>query len=239
MATRRRRTVAGSDLTQREAAFVAQYAGGPPGVRFVGQQAVLAAGLTANVRSANVTAVRLLARASVRRRLAQLAEHGYSSAEKWLARTATLAYADATELFTYDGDGTLTLVPSAALSPAGRALLSGVRQRVVTRRELDGREVTERRLEVTTRDIDGARRDLGKVHRLLTDRQELTGPGGGPLQVEAAVIVLPANGRDPTAEPPSRRGAARARRVTPPDPVALPENGRGPDAGHAGNGGGP
>lgn len=203
-----------SDLSPRAAEFLKRYLAGPPGVRYNGVRSVMACGWTTNEASAGVTAGRLLRNAAVQRALARHAEAAHSTAEKAIARTALRAYSTVKDVLTYDQDGKVTLIPTADLSEAGAAMVGGIKARVTTTTGADGTPVETRTLEIKLRDDDGARRDLLRLHGLLVERREVSGPDGGAISIN---VYIPQNDRD--AEP--RQGAATAKRITP-SPLALP-----------------
>ena len=70
----------------------------------------------------------------------------------------------------------VVITPSAKLSRGAARLLASMKQ---TR---DG-------IEIKTRDQDAALMAMGRVVGIFKDRQEMTGPGGGPMQIQAAVVV--------------------------------------------------
>jgi hypothetical protein len=194
----------------READFLKLYLGGPPGVRYNGVKTVLALEWTTRYASAGVTAARLLKSPRVRAKIDQHAARAHSTAEKALARTALRAYADARDVLEWDEDGTVRLTPSATISDAGASLIAGLVQRVTVTTDPLGGTVESRRLEVKLHDGDGARRDLLKLHGLLVDRREISGPGGSPIAMDTRVVFyLPENGRTVTA-PLERRAALPA-----------------------------
>jgi phage terminase small subunit len=70
----------------------------------------------------------------------------------------------------------VVITPSAKLSRGAARLLASMKQ---TR---DG-------IEIKTRDQDAALMAMGRVVGIFKDRQEMSGPGGGPMQIQAAVAV--------------------------------------------------
>lgn len=211
----------------REAAFVKLYVGGPPHIRYNGIQTVLALGWTRNVRSASVTATRMLQRASVKQALARYSQAAFTSAEKVIKATALRAYATVQDVMTYDADGTVALIPSTELSEAGAAIVGGVKQRRRIETDRDGHSTETIELEVKLKDGDEARRDLLKFHGLLKESVHVQG--------EILHVHLSA-----AAEDFRTRLLGGSRVVSPQRGAALPAaptNGAGPDSRGAVNGG--
>lgn len=70
----------------------------------------------------------------------------------------------------------VAITPSAKLSRGAARLLASMKQ-------------TKEGIEIKTRDQDAALMAMGRVVGLFRDRQEITGPAGGPMQIQAAVAT--------------------------------------------------
>jgi phage terminase small subunit len=221
-------------LSERSLEFLAHYLGGEPGVRFNATQAALACGWTTRPHSAHELARAELKKPPVAEAIKRFVQKAHSTAAKALEKTALRAYADARDVMAWDADGKVTLIPSRDISPAGAALVAGIKQQVSKTTDPDGTVTVRKRTEVKLHDGDNARRDLLKVHGLLREHflgSGAVGSGGG---VGTINIYLPDNTR--AAPLPVTPIATRARPddPTPPPPtIALPDNGRATNgAGH-------
>ena len=105
------------------------------------------------------------------------------TAERVLAELARLSFADIRKIFTEDGQ----LRPVHELPEEVAASISSVE--VVTSR-VPGGEPTE--VEYTSKikfwDKRGSLELLGKHLKLFTDKTEVTGPGGGPIEHRTTVV---------------------------------------------------
>jgi phage terminase small subunit len=69
----------------------------------------------------------------------------------------------------------VTVTPSAKLSRAAARLLASMKQ-------------TKDGIEIKTRDQDAALIAMGRVIGVFKDRSEMSGPGGGPMQLQAVAV---------------------------------------------------
>jgi phage terminase small subunit len=70
----------------------------------------------------------------------------------------------------------VVITPSAKLSRGAARLLASMKQ-------------TKDGIEIKTRDQDAALMAMGRVVGIFKDKTEMTGPGGGPMQIQAAVAT--------------------------------------------------
>lgn len=211
-------------MALRRAAFLKLYLGGPPEVRFNATRTVLALGWARSENPAAATGARMVRDVKVREAIEAFADRAHTTAEKVITRTALRAYSDVRDVLAYDADGKVTVIPSADLTEAGAAIVAGVKARRRRTTTPDGVTTETTDLEVKLRDDDGARRDLLKLHGLLRDRVEHSGPEGGAIPIDARVVIvrIPDNQRGAPAvvlEQPTPDANGHPR-------LALPENGR-------------
>lgn len=92
---------------------------------------------------------------------------------------AKIAFANAGTFFKWGPDG-ISIVDSESLEDSDRAVISEVTE---TRAESDSRTTVTTKIKL--HDKVGSLEKLGKVLRMFVDRQEISGPDGEPVQVQA------------------------------------------------------
>jgi phage terminase small subunit len=158
-------------LADKERVFVEEYL-----IDLNGRQAAIRCGYQPG--SASNDARRMLDKPSVAAAIDKaLAERPGITRTRIVDELAKVAFANMGDYAKWDGDG-VNLVDSESLEEGQRAAVAEVKQ---TRTE------TERSTTVTVNfklhDKLGALEKLGKVMRMFVDRQEVSGPGGGPMEV--------------------------------------------------------
>lgn len=160
-------------LADKERVFVEEYL-----IDLNGRQAGIRCGYHAG--NASNEARRMLDKPAVAAAIDKaLAERPGISRTRIVDELAKIAFANMGDYTTWNGDG-VNLIDSESLEPEQRAAVAEVKQ---TRTE------TERSSTVTVNfklhDKVGALEKLGKVFRMFVDRQEISGPDGEPVQIEA------------------------------------------------------
>ncbi len=163
-----------------------------------GARAAIAAGYA--VKSAKVTASRLLTKANVKALVAELlkkkADKLDLSADKVLRELALMAFANMQDYIGVQQNGTAYV----DLSKLTREQAAAIQE--ITTEEFTVGETEEEEARVVTKvkfklsDKRGSLELLGKYLKLFNDRTELTGPGGSPLEMTVNVIAgrAPAEG---------------------------------------------
>lgn len=210
------KSLSSEHLSPQEALFVKHLLTGAPGIRFNQVQSMLQVNPSLTYESAAVQADRLLKRAKVRAEIASFTQSQIDETEQGVALTKQIARGRFEDIATWTADS-VSLIPQPDMNETGRVLLEAVKCTTTTLYDRQGKKVsTTVVMEPKMRDRDGARRDLLKMANLLkADRLEVSGPNGGPIEVEARVrIELPANGHEVIdvdvipmkALPPARNG---------------------------------
>jgi phage terminase small subunit len=160
-------------LADKERVFVEEYL-----IDLNGRQAGIRCGYQAG--NASNDARRMLNKPEVAAAIDKaLAERPGITRSRIVDELAKIAFANMGDYAKWNADG-VDLVDSESLEPEQQAAVAEVKQ---TRTE------TERSNTVTVNfklhDKVGALEKLGKVFRMFVDRQEISGPDGEPVQVEA------------------------------------------------------
>jgi len=181
-------TEADGELTPKQARFAEEYVKDLNGTR-----AAIRAGYSAN--SADAQASTLLTNPRVGTAIAELKRKRSLktaiTAERVLKEIALLAFSDFTH-YQVDEEGVVTLTPGAPKN-AKRAV-QAVKRKV--RYAADGSREVE--VEIKLWDKPGPLRLAGRHVGLFSDRVELTGADGGPVELSAprVTLYLPENGRE-------------------------------------------
>ena len=176
MATKKAKPPKG--LSEQHKRFVAEY--------LVDQNATGAyrrSGYTAKGHSAEVNAERLLRNAEVRAAidagLAETLNRLDVTREKVLKELARIAFGDRRKVMSW-GPAGVTLIDSAALDEDDAALVAEVSETI---------SATGGSIKMKTHDKVKALELLGRHLALFTDKSEVTGAGGGPIETRAAHVL--------------------------------------------------
>lgn len=101
------------------------------------------------------------------------------SANEVLARLSKHARGRLVDLLNEDGQFDLTLAEKRDVAD----LLKKLKVRTTTRRTKDGEEIEDVTYEYEIHDPQAALVHLGKFHRLFADKQEISGPDGGAIDL--------------------------------------------------------
>lgn len=118
---------------------------------------------------------------AISRRLSESA----MTSDEVLMRQAEIARSDIGEFLEQaeDGEVSVRLTDAKTKAPKRTHLIKRITQRKVVRTVKDMTE-TETTLTLELHDAQAAQVQLGKHHKLWTERTELTGPNGGPIKTE-------------------------------------------------------
>lgn len=149
-----------------------------------------AAYVAAGYKRHDSNAGRLSKNEQVRSRVTELltesAERSGVTIDRLVSELAKIAFANASDFFEWGPDG-VTIIPSAKLTSDQRAVVSEAQE---TRAKGHGESTIKIKLSDKQAAIDKLMRHLGAY------KNEITGPGGGPIKTETTVVYIPANGRD-------------------------------------------
>lgn len=142
---------------------------------FNGVQASITAGSTP--KSAHMYAVRMLQDVAVvaeveRRRAAMRARFAVTE-ERIVERMALMAFADVRRIVTWDGEGRITVVPSADLSDEDAAAIAEVSQETRTIPQRSGPPIEVRTIKVKMVDPQRALEQLARVLGIFNDKVKL------------------------------------------------------------------
>lgn len=171
-------------LTEKQAAFVREY--------LIDLNATAAAGRAGyGTKNANKVGPELLTKpfvaAAIQREMGARAERTLVTADRVIAEFARLAFADMGKFMKIEGGE--ARVDFQALEGGDTACISEITQdEYVEGRGEDAREVKKTKIKL--HDKMGALQALAKHLGLFTDRVELTGRDGGPINVQGGVSSL-------------------------------------------------
>lgn len=171
-------------LSQQQQRFADEYL-----VDYDGAAAYSRAGYRAAPRAAEVNSARLLAvpavQAYLRQRGQRISAKLEISAERTLQELARVAFFDPRQLLAPDG----SLKPTNEWSDDVAAAVAGLEISEVFDRNGDGRAVVGQTKKLRIASKTDALGKLAQHFKLLTDKVELTGKGGGPIQHEIAQLI--------------------------------------------------
>jgi len=174
-------------LTPKQDAFVREYL-----VDLNATQAAIRAGYSKRtarrIGSENVAKPDIAA--ALQKALRARAERTEVTADRVLQELARIGFADVRDLFEWSEESAC-FVPSRDLSEDQAAAVSTVKAETTHITDSDGNRETKIKLELKTYDKVAALREIGK-HLGIAERHELTGEGGGPVQVTVTRQVIPA-----------------------------------------------
>lgn len=166
-------------LTDKERRFVEEYL-----IDLNGKQAAIRAGYS--VKSAKVLASTVMAKHIVRKAIERLFDDRGISRIRILEEVALIAFANVDDYVKIvsdkSGRKTVKITASNDLDREQLAALAEISETV--------NEAGVRVIKVKPYDKQAALAFLGKVARLTVDRTEVSGPNGGPVQVEDAKAHL-------------------------------------------------
>lgn len=160
-------------LADKERVFVEEYL-----IDLNGRQACIRCGYAES--SASNDARKMLDKPNVAAAIDKaLAERPGITRTRIVDELAKIAFANAGTYSSWDADG-VKIISSDDLDDDQKAAVKSIKE---TRTESDTRSTVT--VEYQLHDKVGALERLGKVLRMFVDRQEVSGPNGEPLQVEA------------------------------------------------------
>lgn len=160
-------------LADKERVFVEEYL-----IDLNARQAGIRCGYSPD--SASNSARKMLDKPSVANAIDKaLAERPGITRARIVDELSKIAFANAGTYFKWGPDG-VAIVDSEGLDDSERAVISEVTE---TRAESDSRTTVTTKIKL--HDKLGALEKLGKVLGMYVDRQEISGPGGEPIQLEA------------------------------------------------------
>jgi len=157
-----------SGLTARQANFVNEYL-----IWFNATKAAKLAGYTGNNNTLAVTGYELLRNPKISEAISRRLSESAMSADEVLMRQAEIARSDIGEFLeqTEDGEVSIRLTDAKTNAPKRTHLIKRITQRKVVRTMKDMTE-TETTLTLELHDAQAAQVQLGKHHKLWTDRIE-------------------------------------------------------------------
>jgi len=157
-----------SGLTARQANFVNEYL-----IWFNATKAAKLAGYTGNNNTLAVTGYELLRNPKISEAISRRLSESAMSADEVLMRQAEIARSDIGEFLeqTEDGEVSIRLTDAKTKAPKRTHLIKRITQRKVVRTMKDMTE-TETTLTLELHDAQAAQVQLGKHHKLWTDRIE-------------------------------------------------------------------
>lgn len=129
-----------------------------------------------SVRSAN--ACRLLKKPEIRTAISERLKESAMSADEVLARLTEMGRGIGTCFWEQDGEGRLRLKVDAVLEAGLGHLIHEVAD-------------TEHGQKIKFYDAQAALVQLGRYHKLFSERMEHTGPNGGPLVIREVTVEMP------------------------------------------------
>lgn len=150
-----------------------------------------------------VASCRLMANAKIRLRIAQLVEQGARAAsvtpEKIISEYAKIAFLDPRRVFDEKG----YLKPIADLDDETAAAIAGIDHEDIYEGSGQDRVQVGVLKKIKLSDKRAALADLAKCMGMFIDRSEISGPGGGPIEVEIAARLAAGRARLAKREIPS------------------------------------
>jgi len=134
--------------------------------------------------TAAANAARILANPSVADAIRQRLNESAMSADEILMRLAAIARGDIGDFLTVDGVGNVVVDLSKAMAAQKTGLIKRVNQKR-TQRASDEGTITETFITIELHDPLTALQLIGKHHKLFTEKTEVTGANGGPIEYKA------------------------------------------------------
>jgi phage terminase small subunit len=142
-----------------------------------------------------VQCCRLMQRPNIRLRINNLTQEAARAAsvtpERIIAEYARLAFQDSRKVFDDQGN----LKPIHELDDDTAAAIAGIEQEEIYSGNGEAREQIGRLKKIKLSDKRAALADLAKCMGMFIDRSEVSGPGGGPIEIEIAARLAAGRAR--------------------------------------------